>query len=55
MKYLSKISLAIVTFILMCFISYSFWSLSKKFTYSFMYENMVQQTIKSIVKPEALK
>jgi len=50
-----EIGLSIAGILVFCAILYgSFW-VTKNISYSIFYENMVQQTVKEMVKPEYLK
>jgi len=46
---------AILIIFLVFVLSFGLWTLGKKISYNVCYEKMVQQTVKEMVKPEALK
>lgn len=51
---LEIISMALVV-VIVCAIVYGAWWLGRQVSYSFMYDDLVKQTICEMVKPEHLK
>lgn len=49
------ILLYVVGIILVAALSFGGWLMSRKVNYHFQYKSMVEQTVREMVKPEALK
>ena len=47
--------LAVVLLAGMVWLSWAMWQIQKKWNYSWSYESMVKQTVREMVKAEALK
>lgn len=52
---MSKYILYILTIVFMCALIYGMYWIFKTFSYFFFYEDMVQDTIRELVKQAALK
>jgi hypothetical protein len=52
---MKEIMLVIVGVSMSLTLAYSFWQLGRKINYNLAYRSMVQNEIRNIVKPEALK
>ncbi len=50
-----KFVLVLVTIAIIGAISYGGWQMSRKWNYSFSYEAMVKETVREMVKEDALK
>lgn len=50
-----EIMAAISGFIVVLCLAYGAWQLARKWNYFFSYEDMVQQTVCEMIKPEHLK
>lgn len=55
MKLYQRVILAIILFIIFCFGIWGLYWLVKTLSYYFFYEDMVQRTIREMVRPEALR
>ena len=51
----SKLVLLVIGIILMIGFSYGAWAISRQVNYSFSYRDLVKETVREMVKDEALK
>jgi membrane protein YdbS with pleckstrin-like domain len=55
LKFVVSLFIGVLIGVFVLFIIHSLWQLERKWNYGFSYKSMVQQTVREMVKEEALR